>query len=467
MATPSTIPTPSGVTSPELKLKPVKYVHGTKTFTRIMMNTGSTSFVIPPSSTQETIFEIPVKALYLSDSFISGSLLPIAAGAGNVNWNSAGQFFVSEIHLQTRGGIPLCDLYYLDRYRGLSRSWNVPLDKFMTSSESRFRPSRGAGAATTATSRPDGTANDVPYTESLYLEGGTANAATPTPRFTIPLGDLNDTIFALRKALLLPEILVLRVIWGPLNRFSWFSTSAADCTAGVTVPVTTGNGWQVQNLVLNLAIETDPVIVKELMELQMRPGGYQMAFPHVYCNTQNPTGASTTFSITAKATPDMGFLLKRIVYGIFNNTDSLNTCQDHSNVAGAKISSYNTQLDSVPMQQYLVQCGSGTTTFDDWKLNERLCKGTAIQSTNVYQYNWFHCDDFSDLSVERLKELGVPKESVVSGIPILNPSGSERIWTITATCANAQYKHYVFFVTYKTMVITPSAVMVVNVPPAE
>src|SRR6185437_8159839 len=136
--------------------------------------------------------------------------------------------------------------------------------------------------------------------------------------------------------------------------------------AGATVPVVTGNSWVVSNLTLNLAVETDPVIIKELMELQMRPGGYQMAFPHVYSNTTNTT-AATTFSYTAKATPDMGFLLKRIIYGCYNNVDSLNTCQDHSNVAGAKISSYNTQLDSVPLQQYLVQCGSGTNTFDDWK----------------------------------------------------------------------------------------------------
>ena len=74
MATPSTIPTPSGVTSPELKLKPVKYIHGTKTFTRIMQDTGSASQLIPLASTQETRFEIPVKAIYLSDSSFLGTL---------------------------------------------------------------------------------------------------------------------------------------------------------------------------------------------------------------------------------------------------------------------------------------------------------------------------------------------------------------------------------------------------------
>src|SRR6185437_12410505 len=124
MATPSTIPTPSGVTSPELKLKPVKYIHGTKTFTRITQITGGSTVTIPVASTVESQFEIPVKALYLSDSFITGKLTPTAGGVGNFNWNMATHHFISEIHLQTRGGTPLCDLYNLDRYRCLSRPWN-------------------------------------------------------------------------------------------------------------------------------------------------------------------------------------------------------------------------------------------------------------------------------------------------------------------------------------------------------
>src|SRR6185312_15591703 len=145
MATPSTIPTPSGVTSPELKLKPVKYIHGTKTFTRITQITGGSTATIPVASTVESQFELPVKALYLSDSFISGTLTPGATAAA-YNYNIATHHFISEIHLQTRGGTPLCDLYNLDRYRGVSRPWNVPLERFMTSdSLDRFRPSRGLG----------------------------------------------------------------------------------------------------------------------------------------------------------------------------------------------------------------------------------------------------------------------------------------------------------------------------------
>ena len=297
-----------------------------------------------------------------------------------------------------------------------------------------------------------------------YLQGGTVNGATPVFEFTIKLSDFHDTFLAMRKAIMLPEIVMLRVVWGPVQRFAWKSvdagTSDTDPFIGAIIPTAVVN---ITELALYLALETNDDIINDLLTLQRT--GYEMAFPSVSSNKQATT-ASTTQSITVKVTPDMGFLLKQIVYGIFHTTDdSLGTSQDHDNRNGSKLVSYQTQLDSRPQQNFVVRCG--TNIYEDWKLNERFCKGTAIQSRDIYQYNWFHCEDFSDMTVTTLDEMGVPKENVISGRPIVEANGSsERIWTIAGTSVSAAYKHYTFIVTWRTLKVTPSAVMVLNTPPS-
>jgi hypothetical protein len=57
---------------------------------------------------------------------------------------------------------------------------------------------------------------------------------------------------------------------------------------------------------------------------------------------------------------------------------------------------------------------------------------------------------------------------VYSGISIQGPQGSDRTWTISSPqgMANVLFNHYTFIVTYKTMIITPTGIQVVNLPPS-
>ena len=208
---------------------------------------------------------------------------------------------------------------------------------------------------------------------------------------------------------------------------------------------------------LFLAVETDVGIIAELNALVS--AGYQMPIPYVYCNKQS-TAASTTSAITVKVTPDMGFSVKQLVYAPFNAIENTYLSLDHDNRNGAKIISYQTQLDSVQRQQYVINCT--TNLWDDWNLHRRLMRETVIQNRDIYQYNWVHVEDFSDLSVG----LDIPKENIFSGIPIVGPQGSERIWTMAANTANAAFNHYTFIVCYKTLVVGPGTIMVVSAPPS-
>ena len=96
----------------------------------------------------------------------------------------------------------------------------------------------------------------------------------------------------------------------------------------------------------------------------------------------------------------------------------------------------------------------------------KFFKGTAIQSQDIFQYNWVHIEDFSDLSISREDELKpAPKDNIISGLPIGFAPGGEHLWTITSTTADAVLKHYVFILTYKTLTVAPGMIEVRTSPP--
>ena len=69
------------VLSPELDYKPRTYHHGSKVYTQIYQQTGGQTVTIPPAATQDSIFEIPIKAIVFGDSYIRGIATPSALAA--------------------------------------------------------------------------------------------------------------------------------------------------------------------------------------------------------------------------------------------------------------------------------------------------------------------------------------------------------------------------------------------------
>ncbi len=119
---------------------------------------------------------------------------------------------------------------------------------------------------------------------------------------------------------------------------------------------------------------------------------------------------------------------------------------------GAKISSYRTTLDSARIQSDDLKCGD--TDVSDYMYHRRLLRGSAIQGRGVYRYNWFHCDDWSELNVMSEKKLGVPAENTVSGLD----TGSGRTWTFEGTSAIGNLQHYTWIIGYKRLIIAPGEI---------
>ena len=90
-----------------------------------------------------------------------------------------------------------------------------------------------------------------------------------------------------------------------------------------------------------------------------------------------------------------------------------NLAYDTDNINQAAITTFYTLLDNQRLQEMNLDCSKG----DDWMLLQEKLRGSVIQSSNMYNYNWFWVDDFSqskrlydknyneevglDLSVER------------------------------------------------------------------
>ena len=437
----------SAVFSRELDYASQEFNHPTYRMNRLFQQTGGTAVVIPVAGTAESIFELPAKAFSLPDSYISGTATPTAGGAGNFNHFFETTHLASEIYLYTRGGRMLANITNLHNVLKVMRPSHTSYTEFITSDPlERLYPSCNTGAVGVIGQRMNSTAAERPYSEMQYALAGATSSATPVVPFVFRLSAIKESIFALEKALLFPEVILMRVVWGPANHFMAMSTSATDLTATPAVPA---GAVTLTNVNLYLATETNPAVIAGLRE-QITTSGLKIHFPFITVNKFTTT-ASTNQVVSIRIGRDKGEVLKKIIHSVFHNTETLFSALDNGNVDGAKVSSYYTMLDSVRLQEYSPLC---TTPYEDYALMKPMLKETALPSRSIYQYDWFHCDDFSGLTVADEKYLPVSKDNLISGIPL----SVERAWVFAATTANAAFNHYTFIVTYRTLVITAGGI---------
>src|SRR5665647_1350898 len=112
----------------------------------------------------------------------------------------------------------------------------------------------------------------------------------------------------MQKCMLFPEIVILRVAWGPYNRFAWTGSDPTDPTALAADPVAVdGICMKLSGVSLQLQIENDPGITHGLMAMQA--SAYQVAIPWVNVQKQTISAATTFLALTTKITPYYGFMV--------------------------------------------------------------------------------------------------------------------------------------------------------------
>lgn len=143
-------------------------------------------------------------------------------------------------------------------------------------------------------------------------------------------------------------------------------------------------------------------------------GGLSLLIPYVQAFKNNNSGQSQNISLQFDA-GNGGSLMK--VYHAPYNSQQYDTLYDHCNANNvptvAKTVIYYTQLNGKRTQDININCASNANPpFLDYMSHEKQLKGSIIQNANIYQYNWHHCDDFSDIS--RQDNNG----DLISGIPM-------------------------------------------------
>jgi hypothetical protein len=430
----------SSVISPELDYKSVRYMHPNYRYLQLFQQTGGNSVTITPDGTTESIFEVPTQSFCLADSFISGIATTTALGTVSA-WHYDMAGMISEISLYTRSGRQLASINNLQNVLTLLRPLNTSIDEFLTSDNIE-----GLFPSDDTSVRSDGKAVSRPGVEPNYITiGAAALGGAGVYPFQFRLGSIKESIFALRKSLVFPDVILLRIAWGPGQRSFFTSTDTAHPETAPAPPVA---NITVSSMNMFLAVEQDEQIVRDLQTV-MRGPGYSLVFPYITVYKNLLTTASQTVSI--RIGRDKGHTLKKIVHSLFHAEEKKNTLLEHTNVAGAKVASYSTQLDSKRLQDYLITCAS---PYADYGLHKTMLSKTPLSSREIYQYNWFHCDDFSGLTVADESKLPVSKDNMVSGISL----ELERTWAFTATVTAASYNHYTIVVAYKTLAVTASSV---------
>jgi len=123
-----------------------------------------------------------------------------------------------------------------------------------------------------------------------------------------------------------------------------------------------------------------------------------------------------------------------------------------------KVLSYYTQLNGKRSQDINIDCTSYSgTPLLDYMSHKRQLRGSILANSNIYQYNWFHCDDFSDFGPRYDQD---NKGELISGIPM---SVAPLTWSfvgVNMRPADNSFQHYTWFVFVKKLTMSPGVVLV-------
>ena len=153
-----------------------------------------------------------------------------------------------------------------------------------------------------------------------------------------------------------------------------------------------------------------------------------------------------------------GATLLKVYHGVYNTTEALNTIYDHTNVdpttkvAGAKVTSFYTQLNNSRLQEYNLTSASG----DEWTQLKDSLAGSSILSSNMYYYNWFWRESFEHVRPIMNLPMKPDSDNLIKGLPL----DTEQKIDIFLTTPNAAYNHYSFGITQKLLSISNEGILI-------
>jgi len=250
--------------------------------------------------------------------------------------------------------------------------------------------------------------------------------------------------------------------FGSINKVAYRSDSAAGPNGG-TKNLYTGTA-AITNLQLMLAVESNQDLVNDI-KAKVSSSGLSYLIPYVQAFKNSNSGGSQNISI--QLDQGNGRSLMKVYHAPYNSQESLDTMYDHCNTsdvpAGAstanapqKTQVYYTQLNGKRTQDININCSpTANPPLLDYMSHRRQIHGSVLQNANIYQYNWFHCDDFCDFDIDYTNHAD---SELIAGIPM---TVAPLTWSfVGVTMVNLVYYHYTWCVFVKKLTMTPSTITV-------
>ena len=448
------------------------FSHPTYRFEPQFPNTYGQVISLGSASQTPSTINLPPEVFNLSQSMLLYSVT-LPAGAAFI-WTAL-QSLREISHLQFYSGSNswICDIDNLQNYLDILIKKETEQDEFLTHDPLNgvyannctvgvIPALRHTTTSTTATVA-NGAANpsSVNYIEPAYFTVS-ANATTVTYNIQFPLRLIKNSVFSIDKNLYFGATTYLKTYFGPLSKICYNSDSNANPSAG-NKSLHSGAA-SISNFQLMLAVESNQDLRTKIIN-KVTSGGLSYMIPYVQAFKNSNFGQSQNISI--QLDQGNGRTLMKVYHAPYNNQEQLDTMYDHANcgtiagvsdtantgVVNQKVASYYTQLNGKRSQDINIDCTSYSgNPLLDYMSHRRQIRGSILANGNVFQYNWFHCDDFCDF--------GPAYDQENKGIPM---SIAPLTWSfvgVNMRAAQNAFQHYTWFVFVKKLTMSPGMVLV-------
>lgn len=443
--------------------------HSSSRKSRVLPLNGTGDVTLQSGSTQEVTFELPNKVYNLARSTLDFNL-NIAADATIVNsLHTLGNVAIDRVSLYTREGTYLADMVNFGQFSRAVSPYVTKHDDFTQNDPARGAATEAAakladkgynmfkcdtvlGTASAAGSARDGQriaaggagfeSVSVSYLAPQYRVAS-GDGALLNINYSIPLSEVHHSLMSVDRVMYFGQSLLLRVHFASTAQIGFKADDYAVTNLGAIASAVT-----VSELKVMLAVETNRMIVEGLVQ-QVQSRGLTVMTPYVYSyQFSSPSGTSS--AIQQRLNAGHGQRLLNVYHALFNNTSSGMPAMDISNVANAKLVSFQSSMDNNNLTEYEVKCAEN----EDYDIVKPLIKNSVIATSDMYRHNHVWIDTWRKGPCTEWKERD---GSEIDGLDL----SSERIYQINQTTASAAFRQYTFYVVQRTIQISPNGQIVI------
>lgn len=381
---------------------------------------ASNSITLTGSTSQNLLFQLPDSVYNLSKSTITYNYQVVAPASTyfNAYEDLLGLEIAQTLTFYPNQGTNIVSLTNPALYGKVIPKLDTRQSKYFASDDTTglHLPNGSVNPLPVAWTLPAGNSYSLPaaatynatsVNQPTYLRvppTGTAVAATYNVSPVIPLGQLTGTIFALKHEQYFGGQMNLNIATAPTTNFG-FTTTAIYTGSGAPAGAAALPNNQVITLsgvYLNLAVQDDLSLSGYVIEM-FRSGKLSYQVPYV-TTTNTVLNGTGQLSSNIPLSSAFGRKLKRVVNSVVLSSPPVGGQFDISNPSGSKFTWFGTSMNSNQLQRktqnncVIASTANPSNVLDDYRENKRFLEDSCLQDAMAYQYNWFHCDSFSDRS---------------------------------------------------------------------